>query len=473
VLRWRRQAPWLSETCRNWSFTVLMLGALFLPLCSELANPAEASTDSTHPTLPASESFAFAELVFAVFTEMLSFKTLAGLVAHTAQLLSSHLQGPAGAKPYIQEARRAIEVLQNTWYNSSTGLWESTGWWNSANCLTVLVDSGIIDVINGQYVADIVNNTFYQAQQVDAQVVKTTQTNGLVQSNYSKLLGGSGQARSPGERDRTRMRGAPNFRNNYYDDEGWWLWAFLRAFDLTSDTKYLTMAEDIFADMLAGTDDFCGGGIWWSKDRTYKNAIANELFLLAAVGLANRVGSGFGKHTYLRIALQQWEWFKHSGLINSAGTINDGLTSDCRNNRRPVYTYNQGVILLGLVELARATDDTSHLDQAAGIAHAAIRDLTDAHGILHEPCEPNCGADGSQFKGIFLRGLSALQGVAPRAEIADFIAANAKSVLGADTDSLGRFGLVWSGPAVTGGEPNASTHSSALEALLAAVVLFE
>lgn len=33
----------------------------------------------------------------------------------------------------------AIGRLQQ-WYNPTTRLWQSTGWWNSANTLTVLVD---------------------------------------------------------------------------------------------------------------------------------------------------------------------------------------------------------------------------------------------------------------------------------------------------------------------------------------------
>jgi predicted alpha-1,6-mannanase (GH76 family) len=68
------------------------------------------------------------------------------------------------------------------------------------------------------------------------------------------------------------------FLNNYYDDEGWWALAWIRAFDWTQNPAYLNMASSIFDDMAGGWDDTCGGGIWWSKANTYKNAIANELF---------------------------------------------------------------------------------------------------------------------------------------------------------------------------------------------------
>jgi len=55
-----------------------------------------------------------------------------------------------------------------------------------------------------------------------------------------------------------------------------------------------------------------------------------------------------------------------------------------------------------LTELSRTTKDDSYITVAKQIADAAIANLTDANGILHDVCEPDCGADGSQFKGILL-----------------------------------------------------------------------
>ncbi|GKT47297.1 putative mannose 6-phosphate receptor-like protein [Colletotrichum spaethianum] len=157
-----------------------------------------------------------------------------------------------------------------------------------------------------------------------------------------------------------------------------------------------------------------------------------------------------------------------SGMINDEGTINDGLDSDCKNNGANVWSYNQGVVLGGLVELSQATGNKSLLTDATNIAKAAIKQLADGNGILHDTCEPNCGSDGNQFKGIFVRNLRYLQAVAPQDDFKTFLLQNADSNWSKNRDSQGRLGVVWSGPAQGVSGP---THSSALDSIVAAVAV--
>ena len=142
------------------------------------------------------------------------------------------------------------------------------------------------------------------------------------------------------------------------------------------------MASSIFIDMSGGWDSTCGGGIWWSKDKTYKNAIANELFLSVAAHLANRVAPT-ERGSYLAWANREWTWFQQCGMINSQNLINDGLDlSTCKNNGQNTWTYNQGVILGGLVELDRAQRSPQLLSTAHTIADAAITHLSDSNGVI-------------------------------------------------------------------------------------------
>ena len=152
-------------------------------------------------------------------------------------------------------------------------------------------------------------------------------------------------------------------------------------------------------------------------------------------------------------------------MINSNNLINDGLNSSCHNNGKTVWSYNQGVILGGLAALAKDTNDNSLLQPAQSIAQAAISNLTDANDILHDACEPNCGQDGPQFKGIFTRNLAILDRAAPQQQYVTFLEANAGSIWNNDLGPNDEFGLIWSGPYSQG---NAATQTSAIDCVLAA-----
>ncbi|HET7626311.1 MAG TPA: glycoside hydrolase family 76 protein, partial [Verrucomicrobiae bacterium] len=308
----------------------------------------------------------------------------------------------------------AAESLQR-WYNSH-GLWDTTGWWNAANCVDAIENAIVAN--NGQKFLDVPGNTF------------------ALNSNS-------------------------NFLNEYYDDEGWWALAWIRAYDLTGENRYLDAAKIIFDDMKSSWGGRCGGGIWWKKDHRYKNAIANELFLLVGIRLHQRTPGDEGAGSYLDWAVREWDWFENSGMINSQNLINDGLTRNCQNNGRTTWTYNQGVVLGGLTELYKSTGDTNYLNHAIAIADAATAKLIYTNGILREPCEPNgCGgADVPQFKGIFIRYLADLYDVTRKPAYHDFLFANAHSVWFNDRDQLNRFGFRWTGPVDT---PDAARHSSAM-----------
>ncbi|KAK3715694.1 hypothetical protein LTR37_006919 [Vermiconidia calcicola] len=194
--------------------------------------------------------------------------------------------------------------------------------------------------------------------------------------------------------------------------------------------------------------------------------LANGLFLDVAAHLANRVGPK--SEYYLEWAKIEWEWFQRSGMINARYLINDGLDNvTCKNNGGTVWSYNQGVIFGGLTELSLATQDMSYIDIAKRIADAAIGNLTDSNGILHDVCEPDCGADGSQFKGVFARNLRILHQASPEARYATFLENNANSIWANNRANRDELSLIWSGPFIK--PATASTQSSAMDALVAAL----
>ncbi|KAL2138577.1 hypothetical protein VTI28DRAFT_6584 [Corynascus sepedonium] len=385
-----------------------------------------------------------------------------GLAARATYLVSSLPSQYSERATAAKNSLNAAAALQG-WYDGPSGLWATTGWWNSANCLTVLGDWALNAGSTAQSlsVPDIIANTFDNAQRVLVTAQKTVSATGLTTSTY--------------QFHPQNKRGFSEFINEYYDDEGWWALAMIRSWDVTQKQTYLDMAERIFQDMQAGTDDTCGGGIWWSKAKQYKNAIANELYLSVAASLANRIPSQ--KQRYTQLARDQWTWFKQSGMINGDNLINDGLSinadGSCVNNGLTTWSYNQGVVLGGLVELAAAAGDSSYLDEATGIARAALELLSDENGVIREAdrCEPDCGADGSQFKGIFVRNLQYLQRVAPQDVFGTAIRKNADSIWAYNRNDKNQFGIQWAGPADAGAGPSASTHSSAMDVIVAALAI--
>ena len=327
-------------------------------------------------------------------------------------------------------AAAGMAALQR-WYCRWTGRWRTTGWWNAANALTGVID--YTQRTGDRSYAFVIHRTF----------------------------------RAAGRRH-------ADFVNRFFDDNGWWALAWIRAYDLTSEARYLDAARRIFDNMITAWDDTCGGGLWWNEDRTYKNAITNELFLTLAARLHLR--SPGGDDRYLDWALREWRWFSASGMVGQQGLVNDGLTADCRNNGKAAYTYNQGVILGGLADLHDITGDTAFLRYGESIADAALRELTtppsaSVPGILTEPGEARMlrrREDGSQFKGIFARNLCDFYSRSPRPEYRDFIVRNALSIWANSRNDKNQFGVCWAGPFDSA---DASRQSSALDVFNAAVAL--
>jgi len=334
-------------------------------------------------------------------------------------------------------SKSTLNTLQN-WYDEETGLYKTTSWWNAANVITAIIDFS--KITGSKDYLWVIDNTFEKCKEFEVQM--------------------------PDPKDNWICK---NYINDYYDDEGWWVLAWIEAYRLIGDEKYLIMARTTFEDMVKGWDNVCGGGIYWKKPNIGKSAVQNELFMLAAIRLHNLGGGIVKDKTYLNWAEETWKWFEKSGMIKDNYLVDNGLNKKCEVSSGSFYTYNQGVILSALVELSKVKMDESLLDLAHNIAHSTIKNMVYDDGILRDLKEPNLNGDASQFKGIFMRHLGFLHSQSPKKIYKDFILKNANSIWNNARDkNNNEIGVVWN---TKPKKRDASRQSSALDAFNSAMLV--
>lgn len=331
----------------------------------------------------------------------------------------------------------AAEALM--WSYDPYNAWWPSSWWNSAVALTSVID----------YVRQT-GDTRYQWI-----IDRTFQVNRV--------------AFPAGARSSDPISG--DFISQATDDTEWWALAWIDAYDLTGNAAYLNEAVTIanYVNTLWDTSS-CGGGAWSDQQRVYKNAVTNALYIRLTASLHNRVP---GDTAWLGRATTAWNWFRSSGMINSAGLVNDGLTSSCTNNGGTVWSYNQGLAIGAGAEVSRATGNASALSEARYLADSAIGSTAlVTNGLLTESCDTidaSCDDNQKQFKGVFMRYLGDLNSATGGA-YGTFIATQANALWTADRNTLDQFGERWSGQD-SSSHPNVRdwrTQAGALEALITA-----
>lgn len=149
-------------------------------------------------------------------------------------LILAALCGHAVADNALLRAWTALDTLQ-TWYDAGTGLWTTRQWWNSASALTTIANFAKVDQSVMETAVNIFNTTFTLAP------------------NSNPHPGPEGKTVFQRRSRSSRVRDSGNasqWLDSAYDDDGWWALAWIAAFDVSGDERYLELAQEIFSALV-------------------------------------------------------------------------------------------------------------------------------------------------------------------------------------------------------------------------------
>ncbi|KAK7897673.1 hypothetical protein LTR67_004303 [Exophiala xenobiotica] len=360
------------------------------------------------------------------------------------------IAGSTDLPSVLQDMLDALEVMQDSYFDLFSGTWPDAIDWTSA----------VVGTQVSATLASIVSSLDVSSTSTCADMLAWQNLIDRYYAQTSVFYFGEN---------------AFALRNQAYDDMLWvvlgWLenlkfaemyslkhWDFLRHNNGWHGLQVIPMAAHrarVFYDLASvGWDEsLCGGGMTWNPYLTpYKNAITNELFAAASIGMYlyfpgdNNTSPYMAQHPdgfmkphdplYLENAVKSYKWLMESRMRNRVsglyedgfhitgwhrhpnGTINPG-TGNCDDLNHMVYTYNQGVILSASRGLWLATGARSYLDDGHALVESVIRatgwpnlDPTwsglGRGGVMEEFCDHGgyCSQDGQTFKGIFFHHLS-------------------------------------------------------------------
>src|SRR5690625_2644017 len=151
--------------------------------------------------------------------------------------------------------------------------------------------------------------------------------------------------------------------NDFYDDMEWMALALLRAYQLTDDSTYLRIVEELWTDIKTGWNDICGGGFAWQKKQLYyKNTPANA----PAVILALRLFQVKKDNRFLEQAYETYTWLEEHLVDPASGFIWDGMNrkQNMKIDKNWEFTYCQGVYVGACVEFYKLTKEKQYITKA-------------------------------------------------------------------------------------------------------------
>ena len=247
------------------------------------------------------------------------------------------------------------------------------------------------------------------------------------------------------------------FIDRFFDDNGWWALAWVAAYDLTKDRRYLAAARrSSRTTRAAGTAPAaagCGGTPTGGTRTRSPTSCSSRSRRGSPSGCPGQPGvPGLGAADLGMAARQRHD--------RAGGLVNDGLTAGCQNNGGTTWTYNQGVVLGGLAALCELTGDPGYLRAGEDIADAALQRPGRPAGHPRRAVRAvRLRRRPDQFKGIFVRYLDDFSRLR-QAGVPGVPPGQRRLRPGTGARTRRPVGLCWAGPF---DKADASRQSSAVE----------
>lgn len=206
-----------------------------------------------------------------------------------------------------------------------------------------------------------------------------------------------------------KAKNGNSFYNNYYDDMGWHGMAHLRAFEATGDKRYETSAKELWQWIVAGWNEFDGGGIPWNHENTDAGRSKGVPSNGPAAIIAARRWQKYGATEVVNgLNDLQWldriyNWMKEHRVVQQSGRVYEKI-----DDTKGDWTYNAGTYMGAALEYYNITKNKVYLNDAIKTADWTTSTLINANNKVLSDWAEQQDHDVNLFKGIFVRYLTLL-----------------------------------------------------------------
>ncbi|KAH9460136.1 hypothetical protein KEM48_005315 [Puccinia striiformis f. sp. tritici PST-130] len=221
-----------------------------------------------------------------------------------------------------------------------------------------------------------------------------------------------------------------------------------------SNGDWISLATKTYDQVWAETDNKCGGGIYWSRNRDSKGGHYKSLITqVEFISQAARNYMQTKNTTLIQQANTILQWITSSAIGDpQTGILWDGLEADdCGKISTSLWSYNYGQLLGSFAWMYRATGDQKYLDMTTPYFDFGARTFSGSNtsGIIAEQCEADksCNRDQQGFKAVYVRNLAYLYRITNnstmKSQIQSMIDTSVKAMVDKSCDQAWNCGGNW------------------------------